>query len=74
MRFNFFFFILVSVYVILVYISYSLKLIFILLQVIRRVLYEEFLFYYKLYEFFIMDIEIILRDFKRVIEGSYKVV
>lgn len=74
MRFNLFFSISASVHVILVYISYSLKLIFISSQAIRRVLHEEVLPHYKLHEFFTMDIEIILRDFKRAIEGSYMVV
>lgn len=51
-----------------------MKLIFISSQAIRRVLHEEVLPHYKLHEFFTMDIEIILRDFKRAIEGSYTVV
>lgn len=52
---------------------YSLKLILISSQAIRRVLQEEVLPHYKLHEFFTMDIEIILRDFKRAIEGKIQI-
>lgn len=44
------------------------------LEAIRRVLHEEVLPHYKLHEFFTMDIEIILRDFKRAIEEARPIV
>lgn len=39
-------------------------------QAINKVLHEEVFPHYKLHEFFTMDIEIVMRDFKRAIEGT----